>query len=114
MRQADTVILYEGNEGLCETKITAKIENGCLEIFGHIFDDSAMTCTWRDEREYRYKLNEEDTSELIRIISNYGNGPGESLIRHFGGKNGCTRFQKFCSENGLRYEYAAWPELIPK
>ena len=109
MEQSNSIILYEESKGLTETTVTAKIDKARLEIFGHVFDDSAMTCSCRDEREYLYELNEEDTARLIEIITKDGRDLKVSLIDNFGGETGIERFKKFCDKNKLKYEYRSRP-----
>ena len=109
MRQLDSFSLFEEKKGCEEVTVTAKIEEGCLEMQGHVFDDSSMACTWRDEREYIYRLDRENTAHLISLLTANSRDLKQALSKEFGGKNGFDRLRKFCEENGLKYEYTTRP-----
>jgi len=62
----------------------------------------------RDEYEFYYELDEENTDSLLRILMNkYETEDNlETILKNeFGCDEGSILFDKFCKENGIQYSF---------
>ena len=60
---------------------------------------------WGDlDYEYYYSFSPAETEKLLHLIGGTKN-PRAALLREFGGLSGCSRLEKFCEKEGIRYNF---------
>ena len=91
-------VLFDGKSGNIRVYIDAKITNGCLCISGQDLGDELIEYFGKDEHEYFYRLNKEDTERFFSLI------PENSFAEKFSGPDACIKFRGFCRENNISYD----------
>jgi hypothetical protein len=108
MDNLDTFALCKYESDRLWVNVWAKIENGCLEISGQDLGDAPTEYFGMGEFEYWYKFDETNTERLITLLKKEDSDIKDLLYENFSGLEGCAKLKKFCSVNGIEYEYSSW------
>ena len=87
---------------LCDEKtphlrinVVAEVLDVCLKISGQDLGKTVEDITGKEECEYFYKFDQENTSRLFALLSHESQTAKENFMRKFSGVDGCRVLRKF-------------------
>ena len=84
------------------------ISDNKLTFIGNDYGSYCEEVWGRDEYEFYYELDEENTYSLLRLLMNKYEIEDnlETILKNeFGCDEGSILFDKFCKENGIQYSF---------
>lgn len=104
------IILCDEDLGNVSVFVTAELENNKLSIFGQDLQKKGLNCFGKDEHEYSYAFDEENTRKLLNSLKS--DEKMDNLLNqvslNFSGLQGCMVLKKFCAKNEIEYSFFSW------
>ena len=84
------------------------LSEGCLKISGQDFGQAVIDFFGKDEHEYIYNFDQENTERLFALLTPERQKIKEVLLHKFGGIDGCNILIEFCDANSITYRTFTW------
>ena len=94
-----------------ERALSIQVQEGKLTFSGHDFGETCKSINGKDEYEFWYNLDEDNTHRLLvqlRMKHNLRNRLSTILKNEFGSDDGSVKFRAFCDEIGVECQFDSY------
>ncbi len=84
---------------------SAKVSDGCLKISGQDLGKAVEDIIGKDEYEYFYDFDQENTESLFGLLGHEAQNVKEIFVKKFSGIDGCQYLREFCEANDITYKF---------
>ena len=99
------ILCAEETAHVC-VNVAATLFDGCLTVYGQDFGEVVEECWGKDEYEYWYTFDRENTEKLFSVLTADGGDPISEMKKHFSGMEGCKNLREFCAQEKIRFQFS--------
>ncbi|OQA14292.1 MAG: hypothetical protein BWY62_01081 [Firmicutes bacterium ADurb.Bin356] len=108
IKDIEKFVLHSEETDRLRMTVWAEVSKGCLEITGQDFGAEPLEFWGKDEYEYFYTFNKQNTAKLAALLNATSDSFKDTLLERFSGIDGTMLLRRLCEANSIKYKFFSY------
>lgn len=101
-------VLHKEKTDRLQMTVWAEVSEGCLKITGQDFGAEPLAFFGKEEYEYFYTLNKQNTAKLVALLNATSDSFKDTLLERFSGIDGTMHLRRLFEANSIKYKFFSY------